>query len=113
MCVHTQVHMHAVSSIQLYPMSAFVYPSPQSRYVLFPSPEGSLSLPFYNSLPPLPQPWQLVVCSLFIILPFPEYFINGVVVHMSFLLSVTLWKFIHVVGCMDTQPPSGLLRAIP
>ena len=34
-------------------------------------------------------------------------------VHMSFSLSVTLWKYIHVVGCMDTQPPSGLLRAIP
>ena len=34
-------------------------------------------------------------------------------VHVSFSLSVTLWKYIHVVGSMDTQPPSGLLRAIP
>lgn len=105
MCVHTQMHMHAVSSVQLYPMSAFAYPSPQSGYV---SPEGPLSLPS-----PVPQPWQPVVCSLFIILPFQEYFINGAMVHMSFSLSVTLWKYIHVVGCMDTQPPSGLLRAIP
>lgn len=76
MCVHTQMHMHAVSSVQLYPMSAFAYPSPQSRYV---SPEGSLSLPS-----PVPQPWQPVVCSLFIILPFQEYFINRAMVHVSF-----------------------------
>lgn len=27
-------------------------------------------------------------------------------VHMPPLLSVSLWRFIHVVGCIDTQPPS-------
>ena len=73
----------------------------------FPSPGGSLPLPFYNHthFPFAPKssltPWEPLICPSSIILSFPECHIVGIMQHVAFLgwllsLSNMHLRFLHV-----------------